>query len=237
MRIRTLAFALLITVASHAAAAEKIPDFRGSPLEGADIQAMENMPIRGLKAVQANGRLMFMSDTGRFVFVGDVYDTWSFKKLTSMEEIRDAANRVNLANFNLNIKDELKPYVIGSGKKEVVVFVDPLCPHCHSLLKDLENPPKDYSFLVVTIPALGKDSGAKVRQLGCAADREKAKSALITGDYSGLQQTQDCDLMPLQKALVTAQILGVQGVPFLVAPDGRVNRGRPQNLVEFLEGK
>jgi thiol:disulfide interchange protein DsbC len=233
MHIRTLAFSLLITVASHAVA-EKVPDFRGSPLEGADIQAMENMPIRGLKAVQANGRLMFMSDTGRFVFVGDVYDTWSFKKLTSMEEIRDAANRVNLANFNLNIKDELKPYVIGSGKKEVVVFVDPLCPHCHSLLKDLENPPDGYSFLVVTIPALGKDSGAKVRQLGCATDREQAKKALITGDYSNLQQDPNCDLLPVQKALVTAQVLGVQGVPFLVAPDGRVNRGRPQDLAAFL---
>ncbi len=40
----------------------------------------------------------------------------------------------------------------------------------------------------------------------------------------------------MQRTLVTAQILGIQGVPFIVANDGRISRGRPYDLSAWLEG-
>ncbi len=238
MRSSSLVIALFTALSlSPAAESQSLVEFAGTPLEGANIEAIQTLPVRGMKAVLANNRLVFMSDTGRFVFVGDVYDTWSFRKLATIEAVTDAVNRVNLANFNLDIRKELRPFVFGEGEKEVVVFVDPMCPHCHELLNDLNDPPKGYSFLVLPIPALGAESGKKVRELGCATDRAQAKAALLTGNYPALlPQAGACDLLPLQKALVTAQVVGVQGVPFVIAPDGRVKRGRPKSLLSFLEG-
>jgi thiol:disulfide interchange protein DsbC len=43
--------------------------------------------------------------------------------------------------------------------------------------------------------------------------------------------------VPIQKRLVTAQLVGVKGVPFMIAPDGRVKGGAPQDLDSWLEGR
>ncbi|MCA2453739.1 DsbC family protein, partial [Vibrio alginolyticus] len=50
-------------------------------------------------------------------------------------------------------------------------------------------------------------------------------------------QDDACNLEPMQRTLVTAQILGIQGVPFIVANDGRISRGRPYDLSAWLEGR
>ena len=49
--------------------------------------------------------------------------------------------------------------------------------------------------------------------------------------------TGDCGQAPAQRALITAQILGIQGTPFLIAPDGRMRQGRPDTLGDWLDGR
>jgi hypothetical protein len=41
---------------------------------------------------------------------------------------------------------------------------------------------------------------------------------------------------PAQRALVTARLLGIRGVPYLIAPDGRLQQGVPADLEAWLEG-
>jgi hypothetical protein len=98
------------------------------------IDGMVSLPVTGMKAVESNGRIVFMSDSGRFVIDGTLYDAWSKKPLTSLEEIREAGNTLDLSRLGLKM-DDLNPLTLGEGKKKVVVFVDPRCPHCHELLK------------------------------------------------------------------------------------------------------
>jgi thiol:disulfide interchange protein DsbC len=84
---------------------------------------------------------------------------------------------------------------------------------------------------------LGPDSERQVRQLGCARDKKAATDALLSGRIGNLDQDDACNLEPMQRTLVTAQILGIQGVPFIVANDGRISRGRPYDLSAWLEGR
>jgi thiol:disulfide interchange protein DsbC len=35
---------------------------------------------------------------------------------------------------------------------------------------------------------------------------------------------------------VTARLLGIPGVPYLIAPDGRLKQGAPADLKAWLEG-
>jgi len=37
--------------------------------------------------------------------------------------------------------------------------------------------------------------------------------------------------------VVTAKLFGLQGVPFLIAPDGRTHSGAPEVLSDWLENK
>lgn len=39
-----------------------------------------------------------------------------------------------------------------------------------------------------------------------------------------------------QRALVTAQLLGVRGTPYLIVSDGRLHQGRPADLADWLAG-
>ena len=39
-----------------------------------------------------------------------------------------------------------------------------------------------------------------------------------------------------QRTLITAQMFGVRGTPFVIAPDGRIHQGRPDDLIGWLAG-
>lgn len=198
------------------------------------IDGMVSLPVTGIKAVESNGRIVFMSDSGRFVIDGTLYDAWSKKSLTSLDAIREASNTLDLSRLGLNM-DDLNPLNLGEGKKKVVVFVDPRCPHCHELLKQALLLTKDYTFQILPVPVLGPDSERQVRQLGCARDKKAATAALLNGRIDNLEQDDACKLESMQRTLVTAQVLGIQGVPFMVASDGRISRGRPDDLAAWLE--
>ena len=167
---------------------------------------MVSLPVTGMKAVESNNRIIFMSDSGRFVIDGTLYDAWSKKPLTSLEEIREAGNTLDLSRLGLKM-DDLNPLTLGEGKKKVVVFVDPRCPHCHELLKQALPLTKEYTFQILPVPVLGPDSERQVRQLGCARDKKAATDALLNGRIGNLEQDDACNLEPMQRTLVTAQIL------------------------------
>jgi len=211
-----------------------------TPMASADpptlhnIDAMASLPVTGIKAVESDGRLLFMSDNGRFVIDGTLYDLWAQQPLTSLTSIRTAGDRLDLRRLGLAL-DDLNPLTLGNGAAEVLIFVDPRCPHCHALLKQAGHLKDRYTFRILPVAVLGPESEQQVRQLGCAREPAAALQALTSGRFTDLPQQPDCDLAPLQRTLVTAQLLGVQGVPFIVAPDGRISRGRPQNLREWLE--
>ena len=66
-----------------------------------NIDAMASLPVTGIKAVESDGRLLFMSDNGRFVIDGTLYDVWAQQPLTSLASIRSAGDRLDLRRLGL----------------------------------------------------------------------------------------------------------------------------------------
>ena len=58
-------------------------------------------------------------------------------------------------------------------------------------------------------------------------------------DYTGLPtgNPTQCNKEPLQKAIVTAKLFGLPGVPYLIASDGRTHSGAPDSLADWLANK
>ena len=206
------------------------------PLQAPGIARMARLPVAGLQAVEtSDGALMFFSDNGRYVLRGAALDLWHGAKLTAFDQAQRLAGRIDLARLKLDVK-ELGAIDLGEGP-EVVVFVDPFCPHCAELYGDIKALTGMYRFRLVPIPVLGEPSQRAVLALDCLSSRDpaKAREALLDAHANALPAPADgCGAGTAQRALIAAQILGIQGTPFLIAPDGRVRPGRPGDLAAWL---
>ena len=200
----------------------------------AKIKEIVTLPIKGIRAVESDGQIVFISDNGRFVITGQIYDVRGKKPLSSMSEMRDVADRLHLQDMGMDV-DKLNTISFGHGPKDVVLFVDPRCGVCHKLIGEAKPLAEEYTFKIVVIPALGDESNQLAKALHCAKDKTNALDALLNNTLGTLPSKSPCDPAQYDQTLMTAHLIGIQGVPFVIAPDGRVSKGRPNNLKAWLE--
>lgn len=206
------------------------------------ITASVDLPNPITKVIELEGRegIGFISQNGRFVIRGYAFDMWTGETLNTIGDFEKALTHFNIANLDLDPKD-VDPIYFGSGPEKAFLFVDPLCPHCATLMQEIYSDPiyaQKYTFEIYTVPFLGDDSALAVSAISCASDRQAATRALMTKDRNWIasqaKQVEDCDPQPIMQRLILSQMLGVNGVPFLISPSGATSRGTPPNLYEFL---
>lgn len=198
------------------------------------IEEIVSLPISGVQAVQSDGKIVYLSENGRFVFTGQIYDLWSKQPLTTMEKIKEVTERIYLKGMGIEV-DNLNTLSLGSGKKEVIVFVDPRCGYCHTLMKEAKQYQNDYTFKFVVVPILGAESYKQARSIYCTDDKAAALNALIEKTVHALQVNPKCNTAQYDLSLRIPGYVGIESVPFVVAPDGRVKQGYPKNLKLWLE--
>ncbi|WGS84059.1 DsbC family protein [Methylomonas sp. UP202] len=209
------------------------------------IDGMQDLPISGLKMVKSGDQTVFISSNGRFAFYGGkLMDIWTQQEIKELADIAKIANRIDLSRMKLKT-DELGAVTVGHGKAQVLVFIDPHCPYCGKVMKDLQALQDQYTFKLVMVPILGPESQNLVVQLACqlgASDikaKDTVRDRLLKQDYTGMptEPPTQCNKEPLQKAVVTAKLFDLKGVPFLIAPDGRTHSGAPEVLADWLADK
>ena len=209
------------------------------------IDGMQDLPITGLKMIKTGDKVVFMSSNGRFaLYGGKLLDVWTQQEIKELADIDRIANRIDLSRMKLNI-DDLGPVTVGHGKDTVLVIIDPRCPYCGKVMKDLQALQDRYTFKLVMVPILGQESQNIVVQLACQqASKDKklqdsVRQRLLAQDFAGLptDNPAQCNKEPLQRAIVTAKLFGLPGVPYLIAPDGRTHSGAPESLADWLANK
>lgn len=199
------------------------------------VDEVKRLPVTGSSMIKAGDKTFLISDNGHFVVAGNfkLVDMWQGKIIGSVGDTK-GIDKMDLRKIGLN-PDELSIFSIGTGKKEVVIFVDPQCNYCHDLIGQLEPLGKEYMFKLVLIPVLGKESAEISKKLICDKDKAQSLKALIAKDYSKLpaliRQEGACDLKPLQKAVVA----DIQGVPFIFLPSHNTFRGGAKSFKTLLE--
>lgn len=218
IRVFTLPMAALAIAASVNAA----------PLEPKDNIVM--LPVAGMLAVEKNGKFAIVSDNGRFIIQGKVYDTWSQKELHTLDEAREAANYIPIDKAKMGFED-LAPLSIGTGEKVITMFSDPVCKFCKDIMDEARTSlPEGYRLDVLMLPLLSERSVSRTTELHCAQDPAAAWKAAVKGDLnSPLAQKPAgaCELDIIGKRRLTAQFIGARNVPFLVRDDGLVRQGKP----------
>ncbi|EIC24017.1 thioredoxin domain-containing protein [Thiorhodovibrio frisius] len=204
----------------------------------APLEASIQLPGSGVQMLQLQDRVAFLSGNGRYAFTGDAWDLWHGEQLTSVRQAQALASRVDLDRLGLDPAD-LGAINFGdqqAGTKPTWVFIDPLCAACQQLLESLAQ--TETPAHVIPLPLGGADSAQAARRLLCAPSPQAAQSALLDQSWSELPRpASDCDTQPLVRALITARLLGIDSVPTLIAPDGRIHRGLPESLTPWLSGE
>lgn len=198
-----------------------------------------DLPIKKLSAIESENQIYYVSSNGRYVLIGQMYDLWNKTTLDSMDQIEESATRIHLDKMNFKISD-LNMLQLGTGDKDIVAFIDPNGkPSIDFVKKVIENKDSSFSkftFKFVIIPALGDNSNIIAKKIFCVKDvksHDEILQLLINNQINSLP-IPECNTQNYDKTLVTATILQIQEVPFIIANDGRFSKGLPNKLPEWL---
>lgn len=249
LRKKVFSLALLASISTSVLAADSTEltaetvfndkAFQNIPKSAKEAQRFV-IPTNGIIALEMDGKINLLSSNGRFVFSGTIHDTWAKKTLSTMDEIKKYASIIPLKELKLDVAD-LRPAVWGDGPKKVIIFTDPNCAFCASTLKELSMlDPRQYTVSVLSLGALGQESQKRNIELYCASDRYRADREIISHGKptQKFDQVKNCDMQALARRNITAQVLGVSMVPFVIRDDGVYSIGTPKDgLKSFLESK
>ena len=181
------------------------------------VDAVEPTPIPNLYEVRSGRSLVYMDGSGRYVFVGELYDFTTRKNLTAEKLL--VLNAVSLQDLPSAESIHLGP---AQPTKRLALFEDVDCPFCRKfhaevLPKLLQNGVGVDVFLL-PISQLHPQAELKSKAIWCSPDRVAALSAAMDGTLPADLRT-DCTT-PLADIAALARKLGIQGTPTFVLDTG-----------------
>ncbi|WP_304526739.1 thioredoxin fold domain-containing protein [Halomonas sp. I5-271120] len=207
-------------------------------LEDYEIADMEPMPTPRFVAVEdaRTGKMGFMSANGRYYIEGTLVDLWDSKHLKTVQDVRNSRQVIDADNLDFPNK---ATFQFGEGEQDVVIFTDPNCEICQGVMgqaKDIAEANDQYKFSVVQLPALGESSMPDVQRMWCGdAPESELLVSSITGEVSNIDRSPSCDTGRMAQAFVGADMIGIDVVPMIIAPDGHLARGLNTSFSTFLE--
>lgn len=211
-----LALALAGTALAAQAADEKqvITDAIHTLVPAAKIDSMEPAAVSGFYEVLTGGQVVYVSDDGKYLMQGALYDLSNKKDLTEAKLAtarKSALDKVPAAKRIV--------FAPKDPKYTVSVFTDIDCGYCRKLHSQIEQYNQQgiaVEYLWFPRSGLNTPSYDKAVSVWCAVDRKKA----FTEAKSGTEpKAAKCD-NPIAEEFDLGQRLGVNGTPSVYAPDG-----------------
>lgn len=231
---------LLCSVAYGANAADTATSTRlmtivSQVMGGRSPDSVTATPIPGIYEVAYGAQLFYVSEDGKYLFKGDIYDLQ--KRVSLTEEHRAGAR---LAALNALGESSMIIYPAkGKAKHTITVFTDIDCGYCRKLhqgMAEMNNLGITVRYLSFPRAGVNSDSYYKAVKVWCAKDRNKAMDLAKTDQP--VAETKNCDA-PILRHMALAQSFGVSYTPAIVLDDGRLIPGylSPQQLASVLDEK
>lgn len=229
--VRNTTLGLLVLPGFFSSTCIAASDFPRDALKG--IEAMRRLPADGFHVVQSQGRLLLVSTNGHYVVAdGRILDLWNQLEVKSVADV-EGTLRMPLARMGIEAS-ALGGVVMGrtDSTSRVTVFLDPGSAESRKLLPQLRAVGERYRLDVIFLPAQTARAGMS-RALICDAN---AARAFINESRAPvpIPDSASCGQKELERARVTAQLLGITSLPFTVCPNGVTIGGAPKNYGEFV---
>jgi thiol:disulfide interchange protein DsbC len=218
--ILSLTALLLMNSALAAETPAEIKKRLDSVVPGYDANSVKATPIQGLYEFTGDGRVLYISQDGRYIVNGSIIDLQDKVNLTEKSQSR-------LTQQVINGYDEKKMIIFpaeGKTRHTITVFTDVDCPYCSMLHKEVPKLSKagiEVRYLMYPRAGAGSPTFKKSVSAWCAEDQKKAIGIAKEG---GVVEAKNCD-NPVQEQYDLGQAIGVTGTPTLVLESGKVLPG------------
>ena len=208
-------------------------------LPSVQIQYIAPSVVPGLYEVMASGQLLYISEDGKYLINGRLFDiTNGIVNLSDQtkERIDAQKNPYRKAELAKLPSEDFIVFKADDEKYRISVFTDVDCGYCRQLHREMEN----YNDLGITVQYLGfpragigSPSHAKLRSIWCADDRNAAMNKGKIQREFGSDTCND----PLSNHMNLVRNFGISGTPAIIMGSGRLLPGfvPPAQLLEMLE--
>ena len=201
-------------------------------LPGATPDDVSASPIPGLYEVTMGGLIAYVSEDGKYLVSGSVYDLDTQLNLTASR--RNAARAKALAAAS-----ESQMIVFGpqNAKMTVTVFTDIDCGFCrkfHNQIADVNKTGVRVRYLMYPRTGPGTESWRKAEQVWCSADRRDALTRAKRGEPL---KAKACGDGAIKTQYELGSDLGVEGTPAIFTQNGDYIGGflTPEELVNSVQ--
>ncbi len=228
MKKTFLLLSLLVTAMSGTAHADNATIKQSLEKLGMADADIQNAPVAGLKTVLTDSGVLYITDDGKYVLQGTLYDI-------SKEQPVNVTNQLLMGKLNA-LEKEMIIYKAPAEKHVITVFTDITCGYCHKLHEEM----KDYNDLGITVrylafPRQGLKSKAAgdMKSIWCAEDRAKEFDSVMKG---GKVAPATCDINIAEQYNLGLQF-GVKGTPAVILEDGTIIPGYqgPKEMKQMLD--
>jgi|GEM_PF-316176 thiol:disulfide interchange protein DsbC len=194
-------------------------------VHNADVQPS---PVAGLKTALTENGVLYVSDDGRHVLQGPLYDVGGSQPVNVTNQL--LSKRLNA------LQDDMIVYLAPNEKHVVTVFTDITCGYCHKLHEQL----KDYNDRGITIrylafPRQGLKSrvGKDMASVWCSANPKETFDRTMQGEAVAVATCKT----DISKQYRLGVQYGIQGTPALLLTNGVVIPGyqSPDEMVALLK--
>lgn len=197
---------------------ESRPDMR--------ITSVQSSAINGLYAVQIeNGPVIYTTADGGHFIIGDLFAVHGEGRgfVNLAEQARNGERAAALAKVDVADTIVFKPK--GKSRAVLHVFTDVDCFYCqkfHAEMADYNAAGIEVRYLAYPRAGIPSESYSKIATAWCAKDRQQVLTQLKQRVPVPLKV---CENNPVAAQFALGEMLGVQGTPSLIAPDGMLLPG------------
>ena len=178
------------------------------------VDSVEPAPIDGYQEVVVGGQVVYVSDDGRYLIQGSLYDVQARRDLS-----QDGLAKVRKELMKLSPVEERLVFAPETPRYTVAVFTDVECGYCRRLHQEID----EYNRLGIAVqylafPRMGLESEdyQKMVSVWCADDPKQAMTDAKNGKRVA---SATCD-NPVAEQWELGQRVGLQGTPLIVTEDG-----------------
>ena len=199
---------------SPAGAEKAIREALATLAPGAEVGTISASPIPGYREVVLEGRIIYVSDDGKYLIQGTLFDIAARESLTGASE---AVIRKGL--LGTLGKDRRIVFAAAQPKHVITVFTDIDCGYCRRMHEQIA----DYNRLGITVEYLfyprggiGSESFEQAVAVWCSPDRNKALTEAKAGK---ILPKANCT-NPVTMDYDLGRRMGLDGTPAIYNPDG-----------------
>jgi thiol:disulfide interchange protein DsbC len=230
------ASALLSAALLTSATAQPSKEEIAATLNNVSAEDITDSPLPGVYQVQVGSRVAYVSQDGRYLLQGDLYDLETSRNLT---EVTRASSRIDmLAGVPADQMMVFSP-ADGEPKHTITIFTDIDCGYCRQFHREIEqvnNLGIEVHYLFYPRTGPNTDSWAKAEKVWCSGP-DLRNAALTRAKLGGQVPDATCDTNPVGSHWDLGHEIGVTGTPSVIAANGEIIGGymAPDMLLQRLD--